>query len=228
MEAQKINGIVVSASKYKDYDVLCNILTENGIKKVKFSGARRPNAKMAFAAQPFFCGEFLLSSSKEYAIVTQVNQTNDFYKLATNYEAFVIGSNMLKIAQKIATDETQDILSLLLICLSALEIEEIDFFTVENYYMIKVLQNLGVWNADLRCSACTKTLKSGAILDEGSGALFCKDCASINGMALSSNICEYLFEFSHKSLSELIKLQISDGVKKRANEVLAKIINNQT
>ena len=106
MESIKTNGIVLSVTKYKDYDTLCTILTQEGLKKIKFTGVRRAGAKMAFASQPFFCGEFLLSGSKDYATVTQVSQTEDFYSLTQNYEAYLLAFDMLKLAQKIATNDS--------------------------------------------------------------------------------------------------------------------------
>lgn len=228
METQKINGIVLSVSKYKDFDALCSILTENGIKKVKFTGVRRPKAKFAYAAQPFCCGEFLLSSAKDYAVVMQVSQKNDFYTLANNYDAFVLGAQMLKTIQKIATNDTKDLLDLLLICLSSLQIDGIDILTIKNYFHTKILQNLGIWGNFSQCSVCGQELKSGAIINPETGAVFCKNCSNENGVAISSNLYEYLKLCANSTLSQLIVTQTTDGVKTRADELLTKIVNNQT
>ena len=228
MEAQKIYGIVVSVVKYKDFDALCSILTENGIKKIKFTGARRPNAKMAYAAQPFFCGEFLLSGAKDYAVVTQVNQTKDFYSLTANYDAFVLGSNMLKISQKIATNDTEELLNLVLICLCSLQIQGIEIISVENFFLTNTLKYLGIWNRGFNCSACSKPISDGAIINVESGAIYCKNCAKESGIALSKNICEYLDECTNSTLSQLLLSNASIGVKQRTNEILNKIIENQT
>ena len=227
METQKINGIVVSVSKYKDYDALCLVLTENGTRRVKFTGVRKPNAKMAFAAQPFCCGEFLLSSANDYATVIQVNQTNNFYSIASNYDAFILGSKMLKVAQKIATNDSKDLLNTLLLCLSTMQIEGIDLLVIENYFQTKILQILGIWGSFNCCTSCGKELKSGAILNTESGALFCKDCASNGGVVLSKNLYEYLYMCANNTLSELIANPVADGVNKKANEILSKTLENQ-
>ena len=228
METLKINGIVVSVTKYKDFDALCSILTDNGIKKVKFSGVRRPNAKMAFASQPFFCGEFLLSGAKDYAVVTSVAQSNDFFNITRNYEAYILGASMLKIAQKIATNDTSELLQLVMICLATLQLQNIDILVVENYFNTKILQFLGVWSSEFCCALCGKDLSAGAILDAQTGALFCKNCADENGVVISSNVCAYLKNIATKSLSEQFNLQESVGVKTKANEILKKLIESQT
>ena len=228
MDSQKINGIVLSVTKYKDYDTLCAILTENGIKKVKFTGVRRPNAKMAFASQPFFCGEFLLSGTKDYSTVTQVSQTEDFFNLTQNYDAYIVAFDMLKLSQKIATDETQELFNLLIICLKSLTIQDINVQLISCYFHTKVLQILGVWQQNFECSLCGKSLNSGALICLDSGELFCKQCANQNTEAISKNVSEFLSFCSKNSLSNLLLFGANNGVVQKSNELLTKLIKNLT
>lgn len=228
METLKTEGIVLSVSRYKDADALATLLTKNGIKKVKFIGVRKAKAKFAFAAQPFCHAEFLLSGANDYAVIMGVEQKTDFYNLALDYNIFELASSMLSIIKRVATEEqdSAELFDLLLLSLSLL-IANVDMLVVESIFKARLIKNLGIfYNCD-KCAKCGKPLLTGALVDTNTGAIYCKDCGAENCTAVSKNILEYLNNILNKNISEIIKLNIGDGVKKQTNEILNKIINNQ-
>ena len=227
MQTQKIEGIVVSVSKYKDYDVLATVLTEQGTRKIKFTGVRRPNAKFAFAAQPFCCAEFLLSSDKDYAVVMGVDEKENLFGITQNYDAFEMASNMLKTANKIATDDCAELYYTLRISLSALKEKDMDLLCVDCFFLAHILQFLGVFDATGNCSVCGKSLEKGALFDEGTGALFCSSCAPQSAAVLSGNVVEFATFCAEQLLSTVLAKNASEGVKAQTQKVLRKILKNQ-
>lgn len=227
MQTQKINGIVLSVSKYKDYDALATVLTENGTRKIKFTGVRRPKAKFAFAAQPFCCAEFLLSGANDYAVVMGVVEDVSLFELAQNYEVFEMASNMLKIANKIATDETFELYYTLRVSLLSLKEEGMDTVAVDCYFKAKILNILGIFDGNSKCASCGKNLENGALLDEETGALYCKNCASQNCTPVSGNVVQFASRCATSMLSQVLAKHASEGVKTQAQKLLTKMLKIQ-
>ena len=228
METQKIDGIVLSVSKFKDHDVLATILTKNGTRKIKFTGVRKPKAKFAFAAQPFCHAEFLLSSSKDYAVVMGVEQKSDFFALTSDYDVFELGSQMLVVTKKIAT-ENQDstaLFDLLLLGLSLL-LAGAEPNLVECVFLSRVLFDMGVFAGQNVCVRCGSSLQTGALFDLQTGASYCKDCAPDFAVVCSKNVLQHITDCINLPLSNLLAKSVPAGVAKQAVEFLKKILHNQ-
>lgn len=215
---------MLSVSKYKDYDCLANVLTKKGIIRVKYVGVRRKNAKMAYSAQPFCHAQFLLSSAKDYATVCQTDQISDFFAITQDYDAYVLGAKLLKIANHISANETEDLFNLMLLTLSALA-NGATANVVECFALSGVLKILGVYNPNLLCASCGKSLAGGAVLDQNSGAFYCPNCGPDNGVAVSKNVLEYLHKCANNNLSTLLFENVSEGVLQKAQNILQKLVD---
>ena len=228
MNTQKINGVIISLSKFKDFDMLATIMTPLGLKRVKFIGVRKPKSKFAFAAQPFCNGEFVLSSEKDYAVVISVEQKNNFYELTNDYEKFDAASKMLILIKTIAT-ENQDnemIYNLILLCLSLL-IAGVDVLLTECIFHCRLLVYMGLFSGFKKCIKCEKQLSTGGLLDINSGAIYCTSCGDINYVPVSKNIINFMVNLVNEDIINIINNNYSLALKKQTNELLKKIINNQ-
>ena len=56
-----ITGYVIKISKYKDYDAILSVLTENGIASFKVRSMFKPNNKNAHALSLYSKGEYIIN-----------------------------------------------------------------------------------------------------------------------------------------------------------------------
>ena len=227
MDMLKIEGIVIEVKKYKDFDCLATLLTKSGIVRIKFVGVRRPKAKFSFAAQPFCHAEFVLSSKKDYAVVTAVDQKNNFFALAQNYDGYCVACEISEIIKKIATEnqDNSENFDLFLLSLISL-VSGAKPLLVYAFFLAKILKILGVSNFK-NCTNCQKTLSDGALLDLDSGALVCKICSGSKVKVISKNILDYMLKLTTESFSELVLRDISDGILQKICVFLKYILSLQ-
>ena len=91
----KVKGIVLSASDYKEKDILITLFTvELGKIKAVLRGAKQAKAKLKFAGQPFCFGDWILVKKSEYFYVTTVDLIDTFYELTADYDSFLVASSI--------------------------------------------------------------------------------------------------------------------------------------
>ena len=95
MDEYKVKGIVLSASDYKDKDILITLFTvELGKIRAVLRGAKQAKEKLKFAGQPFCFADWILIKKGEYFYVTQVDLIDTFYDLTSDYDKFLVATSM--------------------------------------------------------------------------------------------------------------------------------------
>ena len=90
---------------YKDHDKLLTLFTaERGIVFTGIKGVRKPNAKLAFAAQPFAFAEYVLVEKGDNNTVKSAYLYDGFYPLRLDVERFYAASGIAAVCRAIAPD----------------------------------------------------------------------------------------------------------------------------
>ncbi len=94
-----LTGMVIKTSPVGDYNKRLVILTAEAGKITAFArGARRQGSKFMGATEPFCFGTFKLIEGRDAYTLADVNISRHFEELRTDYDAFVLASYFLEIA----------------------------------------------------------------------------------------------------------------------------------
>lgn len=101
----KTDALVIGGIDYKDHDKLLTLFTaERGIVFAGIKGVRKPNAKLAFAAQSFAFAEYVLVEKGEHYTVKSAYSYDGFYPLRLDVERFYAANGILAVCKAVAPD----------------------------------------------------------------------------------------------------------------------------
>lgn len=156
MNEIKTTGIVLKTSEYKDSGRMLTIFSlERGLIYAKINGVLKPKAKLAFAAQPFCFGEFILVSKVGYTVINCTSLEN-FFDITKNFDKFIAGEGALEAASIIARQEepNPELFVLLLKALKVLNFSDAQPLTVFIKFFIEALRVAGFGLMLDRCAIC--------------------------------------------------------------------------
>lgn len=138
----ELTGMVLSATPVSDYNRRIVILTGEAGKITAFArGARKPGSRFMGATEPFCFGHFKLIRGKDAYTLTEAVISKHFEELRTDYEATILGSYFLELAEYYSREnlEAYDELNLIYASLLALLSDKFDRRLVRAVYEIKTL-----------------------------------------------------------------------------------------
>lgn len=204
-----MSGIVLSASDYKEKDILITILTaELGKIKAVLRGAKQPKAKFKFAGQPFCFAEWNLIKRGEFFVVTSVNLQDAFYDLTADYDKFLSASLMLEISNAVLRPEmiSDQMLVLLLTSLKYLVYEGVLDQIVLSKFMLKTLDFSGYGLNFKSCGVCNMPIAGDIVLSSSSNEFCCFSCSNGYGKIVSKkcyNILKIIDNIPFERLSTI-------------------------
>lgn len=99
---EKVKGIVLKLSDYKEADKLASIFTlEQGVITAKFTGVKKEKAKLKALAQPFVFAEFNLAKRGNINQVINATLIDNFYNILNNYNKTICAYIVLDIINSI-------------------------------------------------------------------------------------------------------------------------------
>ena len=102
MIIEKVQGIVLKLSDYKEADKLASIFTlEQGVITTKFTGVKKEKAKLKALAQPFVFAEFNLTSKGNLKQVINATLIDNFYPILNHYNKTICAYIVLDIINTI-------------------------------------------------------------------------------------------------------------------------------
>lgn len=144
----KVNGIIISVKKSKDYDKLLTILTkELGKINVYSFGSRRKNSKNLSKTDLFIMAEFELKLVKSNYNLSFVNVKEDFHVLSNNYIDLCYASYFMELLSFFSFEniEYENHLTLIYFSLKALIKDKIDKDLIRRIFELKCLQYEGIY-----------------------------------------------------------------------------------
>ncbi|MEG1581983.1 MAG: DNA repair protein RecO [Clostridia bacterium] len=105
MENIKDKGIVISSFPYKDSDKIVTIFClEQGKISVRFTGVRKPNAKLLSVTQPCCFAEFVFAEGKAGKVAISAECFDSFFDISKDYSAYVFACSALEIVSRFSRD----------------------------------------------------------------------------------------------------------------------------
>lgn len=102
MITEKVQGIVLKLTDYKEADKLASIFTlEQGVISAKFTGVKKEKAKLKALAQPFVFAEFNLNNRGNLKQVINASLTDNFYPILNDYNKTICAYIVLDIINTI-------------------------------------------------------------------------------------------------------------------------------
>lgn len=138
----QLTGMVISAQPAGDYNKRIVIVTGEAGKITAFArGARKPGSKFCGTTEPFCFGEFKLIRGKDAYTLIDANISRHFEELRVDYEATILGSYFMEIADYYSREnvEAYELLNLLYASFLALCSDRFDRRLVRAIYEIKAL-----------------------------------------------------------------------------------------
>lgn len=142
---EKVKGIVLKLTDYKEADKLASIFTlEQGIITAKFVGVKREKAKLKAIAQPFVFAEFNLHKIGNLNQVTSAMLIDNFYQTLLSYEKTICSYIVLDIVNSIIPQNKPEN-DLFLLTLNALKnIETQNEYVATIDYILKFISFSGM------------------------------------------------------------------------------------
>ena len=208
MEEIKTQAIVLKAVDYKEGGKLLTLFSlENGIIVAKIRGVSKPKAKLAFAAQPFCFGEYILVEKAGYSVVN-CSAIETFYNLTADFDRFVAASQVLEIVSILAREGEPNVSLFveMLKAFKALEFSSAAPLALLIKFMIAAMGNAGY---KMKLDECPICGSKNAVKEKFSlrrGAIMCAICSDNESISLSpaeSSIIRVINENDYEKLQKI-------------------------
>ena len=204
---KKTTAFVLRASDYKENDKLLTLLcAEYGKITASLRGAKKPNAKLKFASQPFSLIEFVLSERGGYHTVTQAQAADMFYPLRADVNKFYAASAMAQLVLSSVQEGSAEPLLFSLVgeAFKNLCYEKTDARLLLIRFLMDALQILGVGAGFSFCATCNEEVVGATFFSFDSGAVFCEKCAPKAAVLLKTEVSDLLCAVQTANVSDLI------------------------
>ena len=173
MIEQKFTGFILNKTKYKDNDVIINILTSDGKITFKANGINKISSKNAPKCNYFMLSEFVLTSKSEISNKT-LKQASIVKIFKKPFDDLLASSCYLLICSILRSLDDINGYEMALDCFNKQE-TGIYPINVLNYFLANVVIALGYEPEITNCSIC-KGKQNIISFDFESGGFVCKKC----------------------------------------------------
>lgn len=174
MSNMTLNGLIVRAVEYKDYDLILTVMTEHaGTLTVSARGARRANYAHAAAIQVLCCSRLVLSEYRDRLTLKEAEMMEPFSPLRRNLPAMSLASYLAEMAQTLAPEG--ELFRLTLTALSALGAEKRPLALIKAAFELRALCGAGLAPVLDTCGQCGK-VSAVMYLLPAAGTALCSSC----------------------------------------------------
>lgn len=158
---EKLNGVIIGESDYKEYDKLLTVLTkEKGKINVYAFNVRRQNSKNIGKTRIFSFGVFELRQNAEKYQLENIVLKKSFSELSKDYDNTCYASYFIELADYFGYEniESEDIYTLLYFTFNALIDGKVPAKLIRRIFELKMLQYQGEYKESDSLSSDNKTL----------------------------------------------------------------------
>ncbi|MBR3288456.1 MAG: DNA repair protein RecO [Lachnospiraceae bacterium] len=158
---EKLNGVIIGESDYKEYDKLLTVLTkEKGKINVYAFNVRRQNSKNIGKTRIFSFGVFELRENAEKYQLENIVLKKSFSELSEDYNNTCYASYFIELADYFGYEniESEDIYLLLYFTFNALIDGKVPVKLIRRIFELKMLQYQGEYKESDSLSSDNKTL----------------------------------------------------------------------
>jgi DNA repair protein RecO (recombination protein O) len=231
MDGIKRNCLVIKTKDYRESDSLLTLLSPEGKFSAVMTGVKKGNAKLKFAAQIFFFGEFMFSKRGENFVVTGCSETESFYDIRNDIERYYAACAVLEVLNGAVPEEQEAAAPFLLAlkCLSSLCYEkDISEFLILCFFLIKLFYYLGYdIKAKQSCAACGGEFGQFYFFDYDANGVVCGFCKTPFSSKISGavwNAVKILKGVEHEGLASV---KFSDEILSDVIRLLNNILNDK-
>ena len=159
---EKLNGVIIGESNYKEYDKLLTILTkEKGKIKVYAFNVRRQNSKNIGKTRVFSFGTFELRCENDNYQLENVILKNSFDELSTNYGNACYASYFIELVDYFGYEnmESENIYKLLYYTFKALVDGKVEAKLIRRVFELKMLEYQGEYKESDNLSSTDASLR---------------------------------------------------------------------
>ena len=205
---EKFKGIIINLSKYKNYDVVINVLTNDGLFSVIGRGSFKNSSKTNFIIHPFLYGEFEVYKGPVGGYKLKDCKVIEFFdKYFESYEDHVFAQFITELTFKM-TVENSDLSGCfddLLAFLNKYKVSE-NKYSLICYYFALILKRNGVFlNLD-NCVDCGNNTNIVGIDFEKGGAVCTNHFSTTTKMMNEKEFSVYasLFHYDLVTIDQLV------------------------
>lgn len=212
MSLNVVKGIVIKSVDYRESDKIITLLTfEKGRITAIAKGVRKKGAKLTFASQLLFCGDFELIKSHNRLILTGANSNLDLSGLSNNLKRYYFAAHYIDIAQSIIMEEQSEpsVMKLLLNTLYKLSKGKIDEKLLTVLYEYRMVMLNGFAPITTQCAICGNHDLEMKLSVEHGGVVCCS-----GGMTISKETIKVIDIITSCSDNELFTLRVNESILK--------------
>ena len=225
---EKIEGIVVNASDFKETSKIINIFTkEYGIIGVIAKGCKSLKSPLRSVTDRLTYGYFYMNYKPDkLSVLSSVDIIDSFKNIKMDIEKISYASYIVDLGSQVyKQNNNTDIYELLIASLKKIN-ENYDPMVITNILELKYLDYLGVMPVLDRCSICGSA-KAIETLSSSRGGYICVSCIK-NDKIVSAKTIKLIRMFYYVDISKIEKLDISDLCKMEINTFLDEYYDNYT
>ena len=229
MDEYKVKGIVLSASDYKDKDILITLFTvELGKIRAVLRGAKQAKAKLKFAGQPFCFADWILIKKGEYFYVTQVDLIDTFYDLTSDYDKFLVATSMNEVCIELLKPNiiNEKLFVELLTAIKLLIYDELEYELIFTKFLLNVLNNSGYALNFSVCGGCNMPIVGDIILSSNTNDFSCVSCCNNYGLPVSKREFNALKIISNANWDNLKTIKVQKDIIKLCINILKYDVQN--
>lgn len=209
----RVKGIVLSATDYKEKDILITLFTvELGKIRAVLRGAKQPKAKLKFAGQPFCFGDWIVVKKGEYFYVTTVDLIDTFYDLTTDYDAFLIASSINEVCMETLKPNmiNEALFIEYLTALKSLVYDRLNPNILFTKFLLNVLNISGYGLNFSTCGTCNMPILGDIVLSATTNEFCCVSCSNNYGLKVDKREFNALKIIENSNYDKLKTVKFSD------------------
>lgn len=229
MDEYKLKGVVLSASDYKDKDILITLFTvELGKIRAVLRGAKQSKAKLKFAGQPFCFADWIAVKRGEYFYITQVDLIDTFYDLTSDYDKFLIASAMSELCLEVLKPNiiNERLFLSLLSAIKSLIYDDISPNIVLLKFIDELLQTQGYGLNFKTCGVCNMPIIGEIMLSASANEFVCVSCSGNYGMSVPRREFNSLKIINNSTWDNLKSIKMQDELVKSCLNILKYDVQN--
>ena len=214
--------IVLKSVNYGDYDRMLTLLSRNDGKVTAMAkGAKSLKSKLNAATQPFCCAEYDFYQKGDRKYLKSAAVKEKFEDIQTkDVNKYMAACTMLEITDKVAeyAEDSKHLFALLIYTLYALNKPETDFKSALVYFVINIINSMGIFPAVEFCACCGNEVKDVKFWNSEEGGALCEVCApEIGSKSIAPAVPAYF--------NAAVKLKPEDFVKAVKTDIIPDVLN---
>lgn len=225
-------AIILNKQAFREDDTKISVYSpEKGKLELVARGARKFRSKLAGHIEPISLSKLMVVRGKVFDYVGSAVNENSFLNIKSDLDKISVAGRAISVFKKhVKEDEKdentfkllEDFLRLVNASVLPSKDKADDYNLLLNYFVLKLLVNLG-YKPELKvCVACSaKLLPKNNKFDLARGGVICGKCSSKDRLTISENCVKVLRIVIDSNFEKIIKLKINNNLSKEVIKIIS-------